>query len=373
MRLVVSGGGTGGHVYPAIAIARSFGTLPGNEIVFVGSATGPEGKAARDAGIKFEGLELAGVVGKSPTAALRAILLFARATLRCRKLFKDMRPSCVVGTGGYAAAPACFAAAWMKLPLVLHEMNFKPGLVTRLLSRRAGAVAVAFEGTVGLLGRGARARVTGVPVRAEIEALAVSGPRSRAREEALEQFGLEDGRRTLLVFGGSQGAQAINDATFEALPKLAERSDIQVLHLTGSGGYEDPRRPALEQSLAATGLLYKAIEYCDRMELAYSIADLALARAGAGTIAEITAAGVPALLVPYPHAAGHQELNAHELEVSGAVRVVAQDGESASCGFTSALLLLDDRVELERMREAMRSLRGVTGTEGIAALVEELT
>jgi UDP-N-acetylglucosamine--N-acetylmuramyl-(pentapeptide) pyrophosphoryl-undecaprenol N-acetylglucosamine transferase len=373
MRLVVSGGGTGGHVYPAIAIARSFMTLPGNEIVFVGSTTGLEGKAARDAGIKFEGLELAGVVGKGPTAALRAILLFARATLRCRRLFKDMRPGCVVGTGGYAAAPACFAAAWMKLPLVLHEMNFKPGLVTRLLSRRAGAVAVAFEGTAGLLGRGARVRVTGVPVRAEIEALAGSGPRSRAREEALEQFGLEDGRRTLLVFGGSQGAQAINNATFEALPKIAERGDIQVLHLTGSGGYGDPRRLTLEESLNAPGLLYKAIEYCDRMELAYSIADLALVRAGAGTIAEITAAGVPALLVPYPYATGHQELNARELEVRGAVRVVVQDGESASCGFTSALLLLDDRVGLERMKEAMRSLRGVTGTEGIAVLVEELT
>ncbi len=372
MRLVITGGGTGGHIYPAIAVAKYFQDVPGTEIIFIGSFAGPEGDSARAAGLHFEGLELSGLVGKDPVAAVRALGRFSAATVRCRRLFKSERPDCLVGTGGYAAAPATFAAAWMKVPFVAIEPNFQPGLVTRVLSRRAGAVAVAFDGTAALLPHGARVRVTGVPVRREIERLASDDAHDEAKEEALRFFELEQGRPTLLVFGGSQGAQALNDALWSVLESNETRADLQILHLTGKRAHQDPRRSRAE-SKASRGSVYKALPYCYRMELAYGVADLALTRAGAGTIAELAAAALPAVLVPYPYASGHQDLNARELAASGAALVVDQEGDSAERAVREALSLMHDAERLARMRNALRVPGRTLGTEGIAALVEELT
>jgi UDP-N-acetylglucosamine--N-acetylmuramyl-(pentapeptide) pyrophosphoryl-undecaprenol N-acetylglucosamine transferase len=371
--LVVTGGGTGGHIYPAIAIAKRIQRAQGALILFIGSDSGPEGDAARAANIDFEGLRISGIVGKRPLAMIRSIYSFVFATIHCRRLFAEERPDCVIGTGGYAAAPACFAAACLEIPLILHEMNFQPGLVTRLLSGRAKAVAVSYEGTIGLLRKGTRAHVTGVPVREDIESLSVQAARERSRDEALQTFGLEHGRRTLIIFGGSQGAQALNAATWDALPALSDRSDIQVLHLTGWSGYEDPRRESTEVLLEDAALVYRALAYREDIHLAYSIADLALARAGAGTIAELTAAAVPSVLVPFPYSAsGHQENNARELAAKGGARVVPEQGGSASQAVSEALRLVCDTNKLDRMREALLGLQRVPGAEGIAALVEEL-
>jgi UDP-N-acetylglucosamine--N-acetylmuramyl-(pentapeptide) pyrophosphoryl-undecaprenol N-acetylglucosamine transferase len=373
MRLVVTGGGTGGHIYPAVAVALRARESLGADVTFIGSVAGPEGQAAGDAGLAFEGLELAGLVGKGPLAMIKAMRLFLRATLRCRRLFRDDPPDCVFGTGGYASAPACFAAASMKYPLILHEMNYEPGLVTRLLSRRASAVSVAFEGTTGLLRRGARGVVTGVPVRREIEALAGVGERAAASAGALREWDLEAGRKTLLVFGGSQGASALNVAAWEAIPAVSARRDIQVLHITGNRDFGDRRREALSEDLKGTGIIYRPVAYSARMHLAYAVADLALARAGAGTMAELSAAFLPAVLVPFPHAGGHQELNARELERMGVARVVLQQGESAARALEESLRLLDDGTALEAMRGRALARRRASGTEGVIALIEELT
>lgn len=374
MRFIVTGGGTGGHVYPAIAIAEQIESIQGSTVEFIGSVTGPEGTAAKKAGLRFLGLQLSGLVGKRPLSMLRALRLFTAAALRCRKLFAESPPDCVIGTGGYAAAPACFAAAWLKVPLVLHEMNLRPGLVTRMLSRRAGVVAVAFEGTIDLLPRWANTAVTGVPVRREIEELADEGVRQKTKESALAAFRLESGRRTLLVFGGSQGALAINEAIWDAVNDIAHRSDIQILHLTGSSGFNSNRRRSTEHGLSGGKLLYRSEAYCERMQDAYSVADLALTRAGAGTVAELAAAGVPAILVPFPHSSGgHQVENARELERRGAAKVVLQQGESAQSAISEALRLLDDEAELRQMRTAMSAMSEVPGAKGIAGIVEELT
>ena len=374
LRLIVTGGGTGGHVYPAIAIAKQIETIQDSTVEFIGSSTGPEGAAAGNAGLRFQGLDLMGLVGKRPLSMLKALRLFAAATLRCRKMFTESRPDFVIGTGGYAAAPACFAAAWLKVPLVLHEMNLRPGLVTRLLSRRARVVAVAFERTIALLPGGSKAIVTGVPVRKEIEDLAIDAVREKTKAVALAAFDLEAGRKTLLVFGGSQGARALNEAIWDALLNISDRSDIQVLHLVGRSGFESERRRSAEKGLSEKKLLYRSVAYYDRMQDAYSVADLALARAGAGTVAELVAARVPAILVPYPHATGgHQVENARELVRGGAAKVMLQDGESASSALSNALRLLEDEAELERMRQALMAMSEVPGAKGIADMVEELT
>jgi UDP-N-acetylglucosamine--N-acetylmuramyl-(pentapeptide) pyrophosphoryl-undecaprenol N-acetylglucosamine transferase len=374
LRLVVTAGGTGGHVYPALAVAAQIQEIPGSTVEFIGSINGPEGDAAGNAGLNFMGLQLTGLVGKDPLTMLRSLWLFSTATLRCRKYFARSRPDCVVGTGGYAAAPACVAAAWLKIPLVLHEMNLRPGLVTRILSRRAQVVAVAFERTITRLPAGTRVEVTGVPVRREIEELAIEKVREKRRAEAIETFSLESGRKTLLVFGGSQGALALNKATWDALLEISDRTDIQVLHLVGRDGFSSEQRRSADRSLAGAGLLYRSMAYCDRMQDAYSLADLVVARAGAGTVAELMATGVPAVLVPYPHAtAAHQAENARELESLGAVRVVLQEGESASRALHEALKLLDDDFELQRMHGAFGAMSSAPGAKGIACIVEELT
>ena len=375
MRLVVTGGGTGGHIYPAIAVAEYIRTLdPAARVTFIGSLGGPEGAAASEASIPFEGLRVAGLAGKSPLKAVNALWKFARATIRCRRLFKDLRPDCVLGTGGYAAATACLTAVLLRVPLVLLEMNYEPGWVTRMFSNRARAVAVAYEGTSERLTGKAKVVVTGVPVRAEITVLSDAGVRREAASVGRLAFGLEEERKTLLVFGGSQGAEAVNEALWEALPALAGRSDMQVLHLTGKRNFEAPGRSGAETGAEAGRLLYVARPYCERMDLAYAVADLALARAGAGTVAELTAAAVPSVLVPYPHATGgHQEKNARALERTGAVVVIPQAGASAAAAVSFAVGLLDDDDELAAMKQAAREAEGAGGTKGIARLLEELT
>jgi len=374
LRFIVTGGGTGGHVYPAIAIAEQIESMQDSSVEFIGSTTGPEGGAAEKAGLKFLGFPLSGLAGKRPLKMLGGLRLFISASLKCRRMFAESPPVCVIGTGGYAAAPACFAAAWLKVPLVLHEMNQRPGLVTRMLSRRAEVVTVAFEATVGFLPRAAKSEVTGVPVRRQIVELAEEGVRATTREAALAAFGLEANRRTLLVFGGSQGALAINDATWEAVRGIEQRSDLQILHLTGTGGFDLDRRRATENSLKGKKLLYRSEAYCESMQDAYSVADLALTRAGAGTVAELSAARIPAILVPFPYASGgHQADNAGELERRGAAKVVFQQGESAQSALSEAVRLLDDQDQLKGMRAALSAMPEAPGVKGIVGIVEELT
>jgi UDP-N-acetylglucosamine--N-acetylmuramyl-(pentapeptide) pyrophosphoryl-undecaprenol N-acetylglucosamine transferase len=374
VRLVVTGGGTGGHIYPAIAVAEYLiEDDPCTEVVFVGSEAGPEKGAAASAGIEFTGLVVYGVVGKSPMGALKAGLAFLKAAHSCRAMFKRMRPDCVLGTGGYAAAPACFAAVTSRIPLVLHEMNFEPGLVTRLFCRWARAVALAYEGTSGKMPSGARCEVTGVPVRQEIAALADPGARKEARLEGLERFGLDDGRATLMVFGGSQGAEALNDAMLRKLPLLSDRKDLQVLHLTGQKNYDSAERLDVEAALAGKALIYRAVPYSDRMDLAYAVSDVAVSRAGAGTVAELTAVALPAVLVPFPYAGAHQEMNARALASTGGVVVVLQEGGSASGAIDRAVDLVDDEVSLDEMRKAAAGAALADGAKGIALLLEEVT
>jgi len=374
VRVAVTGGGTGGHVYAAVAVARYLiASHPETDVVFIGSSSGPEASVARCLQIDFVGINLSGFAQKRLTERLKALLLFAHGTFRCAKIIRQLEISCVVGTGGYAAAPACFAALLRGIPIVLHEMNFEPGLVTRLLSRRARAVTLAFEGTAALLPNGARTVLTGVPVRPEVEALRDSTERARRSADALGEFGVREGLRTLVVFGGSQGSEAINRAVRDVLPGFAERDDLQVIHLTGRSGFAKERREELEERLAGSSLLYRALDYTNRMDLVYSIADIVLARAGGSTIAELTAAGVPSVLVPFPYAAGtHQEENALRLEEFGATMVVKQEGDSADAAVVEALRLLEDAEALKSMRTGCADFYRGSAAKGIVALIEEL-
>jgi len=372
--VVVTGGGTGGHVYPGLAVSRELlNSRPEAELLFVGSAAGPERGAAAEAGLEFEGLPLSGLAGRGPLKGAAAAARFARGTARCIALFRRRRPACVVGTGGYVAAPACFAALLAGIPLILHEMNLHPGLVTRMLASRARAVACAHQGTAAMLSAKSRVVVTGVAVRPAIVALADGENRSAVAEKGRREFGLAPGKRTLLVFGGSQGAGAVNVAVWEMLSSVSGREDLQVLHITGRRDYDDERRRVAEGVAGPGGPRYRAIPFLERMELAYSVADLALTRAGAGTVAELEAALVPGVLVPYPFATeSHQESNAEALAAKGAAIVVRQEGDSAVKAAARAFEVLRDAGALESMKAALVSPGGAGAAERIVELIKEV-
>ena len=352
-RVIVSGGGTSGHVYPALALAAEL-TGGGVEVAYVGSAGGPERALAADAGLPFEPLDVIGLERRIGWRTLVAGGKLAAAVARCAGILARWRPEAVVVTGGYVGLPVALASRLRGYPLVLHEQNAVLGLANRIASRFARAVALSFPGDLGL---GAKAHVVGNPVRPAIAALLDDAARDAARAQALAEFGLEPGRRTLLLAGGSQGARRINEAAAGLYDRWRADDRVQVLQLAGARNAE-----AVAAALAALRrpedrVVWNATAYTTRMDLAYAVADLAICRAGASTIAELEAAGVPAVLVPYPYATeDHQSRNADVLERAGAALAVPDDALDAARLTELAERLLFDAPVLERMRGAMRAL-----------------
>jgi UDP-N-acetylglucosamine--N-acetylmuramyl-(pentapeptide) pyrophosphoryl-undecaprenol N-acetylglucosamine transferase len=379
-RAVVAGGGTAGHVYPALALASEL-RLAGVDLLYVGGERGPERALAADAGLAFEAIDVIGLERRIGWRSAAAAAKLAGAVGRSLTILRRVQPDVVVSTGGYVGLPVAIAAAIRRLPLVLHEQNAVLGLSNRLAARFADAVALSFPGTGR--GLGGREHLVGNPVRPEIAALGGDHARRAARAGALQSFGgggphaLEAGRRTLLLTGGSQGARRINEAALGPGGLYdCWRSDdrVQVLHLAGSrntGAVE-----AALGSLRQPGdrIVWHAVAYTARMDLAYAVADLAVSRAGATTTAELEAAGVPAILVPYPFAtADHQSANAAVVErAGGAVVIPDAELDAGRLSEVAGRLLFDDEA-LARMRGAMGGLAQPEAAGSLAALVRSVS
>ncbi len=297
-------------------------------------------------GHKIIQLEVSGLSRGIESGNVAAARDLGRALVRCRREMRAERPEVAVAFGGYASVPGAVAALSLGVPLVIHEQNAVPGLANRMLAPWADAIAVSFARTLDMRPRWRKkAVVTGNPLLRKAE----SGDMGNARE----YFGLEEGRKTLVVAGGSQGAASLNRAVLEALPAWRERTDLQVVHSVGREKYREFMARAAK--LDTGGLLYRPLAFVERMDLLYLAADLVVCRAGASTIAELAAAGCAALLVPYPHAtAAHQDANAAVLADEGAAAVVADrelDGRRLA---EEADALLGDEERLRAMREAAR-------------------
>jgi len=274
--------------------------------------------------------------------ALGKTLLSSRA---CRPLVA--RADAVVGIGGYASAPAALAARRARRPLVLVEPNSVPGAVNRIAARWAAAIAVTFDATRAWLPAGVRIERTGNPIRPAIAA--VPDGRAELAKEGRVVFGLEEGRGTVVVLGGSQGALRLNELTREVAATLTGRGDLQILLATG------PAHEAIFADMAGDEVLVRVVGTIDRMELALAVADVAVSRAGAGHIAELTACRVPMILVPYPHATEHhQEANARELEGAGAAEVATEPGLTADVLARRIVALVEDGPRRARMAEAAK-------------------
>ncbi|MGA7832772.1 MAG: undecaprenyldiphospho-muramoylpentapeptide beta-N-acetylglucosaminyltransferase [Terracidiphilus sp.] len=331
LRVLIAGGGTGGHIIPALAVARELVAHHSAEVLFVGTARGMESRLVPDAGFQLRLIDVGQLKNVSLVTRLRTLMNLPRSIFACRKLIRDFQPNVVFGVGGYASGPAMAAALQLKIPAMAFEPNAMPGLANRLVGKRVQAAAVNFA-TAATYFR--NAEVTGIPVR--LEFFSLQTPASAAPH--------------LLIFGGSQGARIFNLNLPKILPELLKAvPKFTVLHQCGARHYE-----ATQTAFAATGIApgrWRVEPFLDDMPAQFACATLVMARSGASTVAELAAAGKPALLVPFAAAADdHQRRNAEEMVKAGA-----------------ALLL--DESELDHPGKMLDALTGLlTNPERLAAM-----
>lgn len=352
MRVVIAGGGTAGHVNPALALADA---LEGHEVTFIGTATGLEARMVPERGFPFESIEVGGFDRAKPYAFPVVALKAADAIRKSRSLLARLEPEVVVGMGGYVSLPVALAARSRGTPVVLHEQNIVLGLANRVCKRFARTVAVSFEETLKQTGE--RGVHTGNPISADLAAF----DKDAARTRGYETFGLDPARRTIIVFGGSLGARTLNVAAVYLAEAWHERTDVQILHIAG--------RRAETTSLAPDTSVYRRVEYVDEMAPAYGVADLAICRGGATTVAELCAVGLPSIIVPYPHHRDRQqERHGRVLESAGAAVVVRdEDATGRHLGAVAEPLLTDER--LQAMSAAARALGRPDAASVLAGVV----
>ncbi|MGE5592512.1 MAG: undecaprenyldiphospho-muramoylpentapeptide beta-N-acetylglucosaminyltransferase [Betaproteobacteria bacterium] len=365
MKVVFAGGGTGGHVYPGVTVARVLIERdPATSVVFVGTRKGVEADVVPKEGFPLRTIEVAGFRRRLSPDTILTALRACKGFIQSIAILRREKPDVVVGTGGYVSGPVVLGAWVLGIPTLIHEQNALPGVTTRALSRIANATAVTYPESARYLARKSRVVVTGNPVRKSIL--------KAERGEGARALGLDPGRPTLLVFGGSQGARAINEAMVDALPDLlARHPELQVIHQTGRRDHAWVVAELKARGIDAGNRPRLVVEpYLYEMDMAMACADLVVSRAGAISIAEITARGIPAVLVPYPGAAeGHQEKNARALEAAGAAVVIPQNELGTDILRDTVERLIYDRGELDRMARSSRSLGRPGAADALADLV----
>jgi UDP-N-acetylglucosamine--N-acetylmuramyl-(pentapeptide) pyrophosphoryl-undecaprenol N-acetylglucosamine transferase len=349
---LLAGGGTAGHVNPLLAVAdRLREREPADTVLVLGTASGLESRLVPERGYELLTIDKVPFPRRPNAAALRFPKALRAAVDDVRAILRDRGVDAVAGFGGYASAPAYLAARAERIPLAIHEANAKPGIANRLGARFTDHVGVAFQGT-----RIRGAQWVGMPLRAEVERL----DRFAARRQAVEFFGLDASRPTLLVTGGSSGAQRINE-TVAASITLILGAGWQVIHVTGEyrDAVDDPSLPG-----------YHVLKYCDRMDLALAVADLSLSRAGTSTVAEVTALGVPAVFVPYPVGNGEQRFNAAGAVAAGGA-VLVRDADFTPHWVAEQLIpLLRSRATIAEMAARITTVGVLDGTDRMVALID---
>jgi UDP-N-acetylglucosamine--N-acetylmuramyl-(pentapeptide) pyrophosphoryl-undecaprenol N-acetylglucosamine transferase len=357
---LIAGGGTGGHLYPGIAIADEIRRRrPEAKVVFAGRGLPLERAIVERHGYGLMAVRSGGVVGRSLGKRIAGLTMAVRGFFEAGRMLDVLQPKVVVGVGGYASFPMVLAAQSRGIPTVIQDQNAVPGLSNRILGRRARAIALTYDETRSHFG--GRGIVTGNPVRAEF--IAADRDAARRRRQAGEA------RRRLLIFGGSQGARRINDAVIAALPLLAARRDhLQVVHGTGPAD-----RDRVAAAYAEHGMEADVRPYLTDIRTAYVDADLVIARSGASTMSELAACGKPAILVPLPNAAhDHQRRNAEAAVAAGAAVLLEEKDLSGQALAGAVGALLDDPARLDAMEREASGLARPDAASRIVDLVESV-
>jgi len=358
LRIILSGGGTGGHIFPAVAIANELKKMvPDIEILFVGALGRMEMEKVPASGYKIIGLPIAGIQRKLTLSNLKFPFLLIQSLLKARKILKDFKPDAVVGTGGYASGPLLRAATSMGIPALIQEQNSFAGVTNKWLSKKVNTICVAYEG-MELFFPKEKIILTGNPVRQDIENV------NAKREEALSFFKLDKAKKTILVIGGSLGARSINEAIAAGLEKISN-NNIQLIWQTGKGYAEIGK---ITSANFAQRNLY-AFDFISRMDLAYAAADVVISRAGASSISELCNTHKPCILVPSPNVAeDHQTKNAMAL-VNKEAAILIKDLEAKERLIEEVIdLIIDD----ERQKKLEKNISTLAKNNSASIIANEV-
>ena len=358
IRVIISGGGTGGHIFPALSIAGALKERhPDAEILFVGAENRMEMERVPAAGYSITGLPVAGFDRKNPLKNIGVIFRLLKSMYLARKTLKRFQPDIVVGVGGYASGPTLKTANRMGIPTLIQEQNSYAGITNKLLAKKAGKICVAYEGMEKFFPAG-KIVLTGNPIRKDLVDL------EGRRKKACTFFGLDPDMKTILVLGGSLGAKTLNECMIQALPALCD-SGVQFLWQSGKMYFHD----SLKQMEKYSQHPVKLTEFISRMDLAYSVADLVVSRAGAGSISEFCAVGKPVILVPSPNVAeDHQTRNAIALVEKNAA-VLVPDADASQILITMAL---DTVHNPERLKELSANIQKLALPDAANRIVDEM-
>jgi len=362
VRVIIAGGGTGGHLFPGVAVAEELARRSSTaRIVFVGTEHGIEARVIPKEGYPIEFLSAEGMVGKATLRKVKAAYLFLVSLFQARRIIASVRPDIVIGVGGYASVGMVCAAHFMGIRTLIMEQNSVPGFANRILSKFADAVAVTYQESIAHFPR-ERTFLTGNPVRNKIL--------TREASDVSRSFSLVRDRFTVLIFGGSLGARTINNAAGEALHYLLDlRDNIQFIHQTGEKDLKD-----VMDTYRKLGFSGAVMPFIYQMADAYSAADLVICRAGATTLSELTVMGKAAVLVPYPYAASnHQEANARKLEDMGAATVILDRHLSGEVLARAIRGLYNNPEKRKAMQKASKAFGRPDAAEKIVELALNLT
>ena len=350
MRVIVTGGGTGGHIYPALAIAKGLMARDSKtEILYVGTRDGMEARLVPEAGLAFEGISGKGLPRRLSLDTVKVLGTSAKALWEAKNVLKRFHPDLVVGTGGYVSGPVVLTAALFNFPTLLHEQNALPGITNRILARFVRHVMLTFPESREYFGVKKKLELVGLPVRPEIGKV--------DRRDGAKKFDLRPDHLTLLVTGGSRGARTLNRAMIEVLEKLDRRTDIQVIWATGKATYDETMQLLKERGVTWKRPVWRILEYLRDMPEALACSDLYIGRAGAASLAELTVAGLPGILVPYPHAAeNHQHHNAQAIVQAGAAKMILDSELDGTRLWKELDSLISQAGILAKMRDASKSL-----------------
>ena len=318
MKIILSGGGTGGHIYPALAIAGELKErLPGVQLLYVGTPAGMESRIVPEAGLAYASLDVSGIDRTSMLKASKSIVKFPNSFFQARNIIKDFEPDIIVGTGGYVSFPIVLAGTFMGIKTIIHEQNAYPGLANRNLAKRVDRVLLTFPEASQYLDS-ENIKITGLPVRKQMM--------HTDKQQSRQSLGLDQNLFTILAFGGSLGAKTINNALLDFIDR-SRGEKLQIIWITGEAAYEEIQEKLTEKyDLKTIRPQITLLPYMNNMEQAMGAADLAVCRAGASTVSELEVIGLPAILVPFPFAAdNHQEKNARALVDKNAAYLVIDE------------------------------------------------
>ena len=366
MKILFAGGGTAGHINPAIAVANHVKAKePDSEFLFVGTKEGMESTLVPKQDYEIRFIKIHGFKRKLSFSNAKVLAEMLTGTLNAAKIIKEFKPDAVVGTGGYVTGPVLLAAALLKIPTLVHEANAFPGVTVRMLAPFVDVVALSLKEAANFIKKGVRIEITGNPVRPAI----LEGN----KEQACKALGL-DNRRTVLIFGGSLGAEKINEAAVDWISSVAKNRRYQIIMSTGKNNHYEEVVKRFEKNNInlADYPEIRVSEYIYDMDLCLNAADLIIARSG-GSVSEMTALGKASILVPSPYVAGnHQEHNARAVERSGGAVVITEQSLSAEVLGKTAESILDSDTVLKTMSDASKSIGVTDASDKIYKIVKGL-